>query len=175
MFSTKEIAMGMYEYVMHDFEEIWQEQEEKKLQLMDDCTYTNNFKNIKNPDNWQKLEIIFKKSNMNQMKYRYEGEESDWIDVLDYIMQKPNYKKPKHWVEVFTTFCEQETYSLEFDNETLNFHDIIYRANQALKKWFLPNVPTGKKYNPIYSLGRFTKQKIPYSKYASHIRFSYQP
>jgi len=56
------------------------------------------FVDIKHPDNWKKLEITFKESDMTQMKFRYDGEESDWINVSDYIMQRPNYEKPKYGV-----------------------------------------------------------------------------
>ena len=43
------------------------------------------FVDIKHPDNWKKLEITFKESDLSQMKYRYDGEESDWINVIDFI------------------------------------------------------------------------------------------
>ena len=107
------------------------------------------------------------------MKFKYDGKESEWINVSNDLMNKPSLTEPKVWVKVLMTFCVQKEYHLEFDGG--EFHDIIYRPNVILKKMFLPNAPTGKKYNPIYSLGRYTKQRIPYTKYASHIRFSYQP
>ena len=173
---TKESALFMFEEVMDDFEEIWQEQEDKMIQqIKDDGGWMEgDFVDIKHPDNWKRLEIAFKEFDMSQMKYRYDGKESEWIDVSKDLMKKPSLTEPKVWLKVLSEFCVQDEYSLKFDSGKL--HDIVYRPNILLKKWFLPNAPSGKPSNPIYSKGRFyNKQRNQYTKYASHIRFSYQP
>jgi len=124
------------------------------------------FIDIEHPDNWKKLNIIFMKSDLTNMKYKYDGKESDWINVSNDLMNKPSLTEPKVWVKVLMTFCIQQEYHLPVVGKEI--HDIIYRPNVLLKKWFLPNAPTGMKYNPIYSMGKHRKrgyENIQYTKY----------
>ena len=64
------------------------------------------------------------------MKFKYDGKESEWINVSNDLMNKPNLTEPKVWVKVLMTFCEQEAYSLEFDGVEL--HDIVPQCQNFL-------------------------------------------
>ncbi len=132
------------------------------------------FIDIEHPDNWKNLEINFMKSDMTKMRYKYDGKKSEWMDISHDIKNRAKSKEPvyKFWVKVFMALCEKDEYRLEVANKET--HDVIYRPNKMLKKWFLPNTKGGKEINPIYSLGYNREKMITFTKYKSHIQFSYQ-
>ena len=132
------------------------------------------FIDIMHHDNWKKLEIQFNKSDMTKMRYKYDGKNSDWMDISHDIKNRAKSKEPvyKFWVKVIMALCEHDEYRLEVASEET--HDVVYRANQILLKWFLPKTQGGKEINPIYSLGYNRENMITFSKYKSHIQFSYQ-
>jgi len=184
---NKEIAMLMFEEGMDDFDIIWKKKEDKIINhfhvnagewmgaslttfgswnVEGDCIF-----DIKHPDNWKRLEIAFKESNIAQMKYKYDGKKSDWIDISKDIMRKGLQNPvPLSHVNIMWAFCKKPTYYPDDDK-----YDLVYRANILLRKWFLPNAKKEQGYNPIYTMGKFKKRGIETSKYKSHIRFSYHP
>ena len=177
---TKDSAMSMFEDVMEVFEEAWKEADDAKNKLIEDALAGNlvedvidsDFVDIQYPDNWEKLKITFKESDITQMKYKYDGKESDWIDVSSYIMRKgTNVPVLYDWFKTILVFCTEQYFKLPDGTQ----YDLTYHSNVLLKKWFLPNAQKGLENNPIFSKGTTIKHGISTTRYDSLIEFSYQP
>lgn len=169
---TKENAMLMFEDVMEVFEEAWKESDDKRADYLVEDVIDSDFVDIQHPDNWEKLKITFKESDITQMKYKYDGKESDWIDVSSYIMRKgTNVPVPYDWFKTILVFCTEQYFKLPDGTQ----YDLTYHSNVLLKKWFLPNAQKGLENNPIFSKGTTIKHGISTTRYDSLIEFSYQP
>ena len=79
------------------------------------------------------------------MKYKYDGETSQWLDISKFTMNQSSKQErvKKKWFKTILTFCDNECYELDDDK-----YDRIADANKFLKQSFLPS-GEGRKSNPI--------------------------
>ena len=116
---------------------------------------------IKHPDNWNNLFVAINKDDLFKIQVKYENFKSDWIDISSYAMNQSETQEEsaKAWYDIILHFCNNDEFP--FEEEKMYYR--VNKANEYLKKWFLPK-GKGKASNPFQAKDRI---------YSSLINFFY--
>jgi len=116
---------------------------------------------IEHPNNWNKLFVKINRDDLFKIQVKYEGFKSDWIDISHNAMNQSETqgKLSTEWYNIILHFCNNNEF--RFKEEKMYYR--VNKANEYLKKWFLPK-GKGKASNPLKAKDRI---------YTSLINFLY--